>query len=45
MNKIFYIIIALNFLFLISCKTENPELNSVIVKEKIVKQFGYTLNT
>ena len=44
MNKIFYIIIALNFLFLISCKTENPELNSVIVKEKIVKQFGYTLN-
>lgn len=44
MNKIFYIIIGLNFLFLISCKTENPELNSVIVKEKIVKQFGYTLN-
>jgi len=44
MNKVFYIIIALNFLFLTSCKTENPELASIIIKEKIVKQFGYTLN-
>ena len=44
MNKVFYIIIALNFLFLTSCKTENSELASIIIKEKIVKQFGYTLN-
>jgi|TARA_B100000780_G_scaffold115050_1_gene80675 murein DD-endopeptidase MepM/ murein hydrolase activator NlpD len=44
MNKVFYIIIALNFMFLTSCKTENPELASIIIKEKIVKQFGYTLN-
>jgi murein DD-endopeptidase MepM/ murein hydrolase activator NlpD len=44
MNKIFYIIIALNFLFFASCKTENSDQVSVILKEKIVKQFGYTLN-
>ncbi len=31
-------------MFLTSCKTENPELASIIIKEKIVKQFGYTLN-
>ncbi len=37
MNKVFYIIIALNFLFLTSCKTENPELASIIIKEKIDK--------
>jgi murein DD-endopeptidase MepM/ murein hydrolase activator NlpD len=44
MNKIFYIIIALNFLFFNSCKTENSDQVSIILKEKIVKQFGYTLN-
>ena len=44
MNKIFYIIIALNFLFFNSCKTENSDEVSVVLKEKIVKQFGYILN-
>lgn len=44
MNKIFYIIIVLNLLFIISCKNVNSEEASVSVKEKIVEQFGYTLN-
>ena len=34
--------LGLNFLFT-SCKKEIPEI-PVIIKEKIVKQFGYTLN-
>lgn len=44
MNKIFYIIIVLNLLFIISCKNVNSEEASISVKEKIVEQFGYTLN-
>ena len=44
MNKIFYIIIVLNLLFIISCKNVNSEEASISIKEKIVEQFGYTLN-
>jgi len=44
MNKIFYIIIVLNLLFIISCKNVNSAEASISVKEKIVEQFGYTLN-
>lgn len=44
MNKIFYIIIVLNLLFIISCKNVNSEEASISVKEKIIEQFGYTLN-
>ena len=44
MNKILYIIIVLNLLFIISCKNVNSEEASISVKEKIVEQFGYTLN-
>ena len=44
MNKIFYIIIVLNLLFIISCKNVNSAKASISVKEKIVEQFGYTLN-
>ena len=44
MNKIFYIIIVLNLLFIVSCKNVNSEEASISVKEKIVEQFGYTLN-
>ena len=43
MNKIF--VALLICILLISCGQEKPETNkSKIVKEKIVKQFGYTLN-
>ena len=44
MNKIFYIIIVLNLLFIISCKNVNSAEASISVKEKIIEQFGYTLN-
>lgn len=44
MNKIFYIIIVLNLLFIISCKNVNSAETAISVKEKIVEQFGYTLN-
>jgi murein DD-endopeptidase MepM/ murein hydrolase activator NlpD len=44
MNKIFYIIIVLNLLFIISCKNVNSAETSISVKEKIVERFGYTLN-
>jgi murein DD-endopeptidase MepM/ murein hydrolase activator NlpD len=44
MNKIFYIIIVLNLLFIISCKNVNSAEASISVKKKIVEQFGYTLN-
>ena len=44
MNKILYIIIVLNLLFIISCKNVNSAKASISVKEKIVEQFGYTLN-
>ncbi|MBT4062416.1 MAG: peptidoglycan DD-metalloendopeptidase family protein [Flavobacteriaceae bacterium] len=44
MNKILYIIIVLNLLFIISCKNVNSAEASISVKEKIVEQFGYTLN-
>ena len=30
--------------FLISCGEKKPELKPEIVKEKIIKQFGFTLN-
>ena len=43
MNKIF--VALLICILLISCGQEKPETNkNKIVKEKIVKQFGYTLN-
>ena len=42
MNKVLCMFLGLNFLFT-SCKKEIPEV-PVIIKEKIVKQFGYTLN-
>lgn len=43
MNKIF--VALLICILLISCDQEKPETNrNKIVKEKIVKQFGYTLN-
>ena len=43
MNKIF--VALLICILLISCGQEKPETNKPkIVKEKIVKQFGYTLN-
>ena len=43
MNKIF--VTLLICILLISCGQEKPETNkNKIVKEKIVKQFGYTLN-
>jgi len=43
MNKIF--VALLICILLISCGQEKPETNKhKIVKEKIVKQFGYTLN-
>ena len=42
MNKVLCMFLGLNFLFT-SCKKEIPEI-PVIIKEKIVKQFGYTLN-
>ena len=44
MNKIFYIIIVLNLLFIISCKNVNSAETAISVKEKIVERFGYTLN-
>ena len=44
MNKILYIIIVLNLLFIISCKNVNSAEASISIKEKIVEQFGYTLN-
>ena len=44
MNKILYIIIVLNLLFIISCKNVNSAEASISVKEKIIEQFGYTLN-
>jgi murein DD-endopeptidase MepM/ murein hydrolase activator NlpD len=44
LNKIFYIIIVLNLLFIISCKNVNSAEASISVKEKIIEQFGYTLN-
>lgn len=44
MNKVFYIIIALNFLFFTSCKNKISEKVPAPIKEKIIKQFGYTLN-
>ena len=44
MNKILYIIIVLNLLFIISCKNVNSAETSISVKEKIVERFGYTLN-
>ena len=42
MNKIF--IIFLTSILLISCREEKPEKTSEIIKEKIITQFGYTLN-
>ena len=42
MNKIF--IILLTSILLISCREEKPEKTSEIIKEKIITQFGYTLN-
>lgn len=42
MNKIF--IILLTSILLISCRVEKPEKTSEIIKEKIITQFGYTLN-
>ena len=42
MNKIF--IILLTSILLISCGEEKPEKTSEIIKEKIITQFGYTLN-
>ena len=42
MTKFYYIIIA--FVFFTSCKNEPSEKISVVVKEKIITQFGYTLN-
>ena len=42
MTKFYYIIIA--FVFFTSCKNESSEKVSVVVKEKIITQFGYTLN-
>jgi|TARA_B100000780_G_scaffold46095_1_gene28644 murein DD-endopeptidase MepM/ murein hydrolase activator NlpD len=42
MTKFYYIIIA--FVFFTSCKNEPSEKVSVVVKEKIITQFGYTLN-
>ena len=42
MTKFYYIIIA--FVFFTSCKNEPNEKVSVVVKEKIITQFGYTLN-
>ena len=42
MTKFYYIIIA--FGFFTSCKNEPNEKVSVVVKEKIITQFGYTLN-
>ena len=44
MNKILYIIIVLNLLFIISCKNVNSAEAAISVKEKIIEQFGYTLN-
>jgi len=42
MNKIF--IILLTSILLMSCGEEKPEKSSEIIKEKIITQFGYTLN-
>jgi murein DD-endopeptidase MepM/ murein hydrolase activator NlpD len=42
MNKIF--ITLLISILLISCEETKPESKSEIVKEKIIKQFGFTLN-
>ena len=42
MNKIFLIFII--SVLLISCGEKTPELKPEIVKEKIIKQFGFTLN-
>ncbi|MDA9318927.1 peptidoglycan DD-metalloendopeptidase family protein [Flavobacteriaceae bacterium] len=42
MNKIF--IILLTSILLMSCGEEKPEKTSEIIKEKIITQFGYTLN-
>ena len=42
MNKI--LIILLTSILLISCGEEKPEKTSEIIKEKIITQFGYTLN-
>jgi murein DD-endopeptidase MepM/ murein hydrolase activator NlpD len=42
MNKIF--VILLTSILLMSCGEEKPEKTSEIIKEKIITQFGYTLN-
>ena len=42
MNKIF--IILLTSILLMSCGEEKSEKSSEIIKEKIITQFGYTLN-
>jgi murein DD-endopeptidase MepM/ murein hydrolase activator NlpD len=42
MNKIFLIFII--SVLLISCGENKPEVKPLIVKEKIIKQFGFTLN-
>jgi murein DD-endopeptidase MepM/ murein hydrolase activator NlpD len=42
MNKIFLIFII--SILLISCGENKPEVKPLIVKEKIIKQFGFTLN-
>ena len=42
MNKIF--IILLTSILLMSCGEEKPGKTSEIIKEKIITQFGYTLN-
>ena len=42
MNKI--LIILLTSILLMSCGEEKPEKTSEIIKEKIITQFGYTLN-
>ena len=42
MNKIFLIFII--SVLLISCGEKKPEVEPEIVKEKIIKQFGFTLN-
>lgn len=42
MNKIF--IILSTSILLMSCGEEKPEKTSEIIKEKIITQFGYTLN-
>ena len=42
MNKTFVTLII--SVFLISCGEKKPELKPEIVKEKIIKQFGFTLN-